>query len=302
MGSAKYKSVIAIFIIFILVYSYYLLFDYKNQGSPWIEDFGKTKAVMSQSKNFSAVLLGGSNLAYSLSASQLSQETKLEWFNFGLPSEGYTDKNYWKYIEETIKPEKRDKIRVVVYSTLALYRSGYLKLRNEENRNIWGNRPLGRVPDTPLAVRMRSYLKLSASYENESYPLPTDYGDFNFELKKCNSDYKASFDREQDFGIIEDWLHSQIYEMRGLFPNARFTIVMPSEYYGNYYNANMASLHNSQLIELTKKYNSNGINSFIQKPFSSKSHTCDAIHHASNKGRHIRTSELTKLINSYPKF
>ena len=72
MGSVKYKSVIVIFIIFILVYSYYLLFDYQNQGSRWVESFGKTKAVMSQSENFSAVLLGGSNLAYSLSASHLS--------------------------------------------------------------------------------------------------------------------------------------------------------------------------------------------------------------------------------------
>ena len=81
MGKDKMRLNLYIFSITILVYSLYLFYDHSHQGNEWNKDFVDTKLTLANKEKFSAVLLGGSNVVYSLSAEQLGNETKFKWFN-----------------------------------------------------------------------------------------------------------------------------------------------------------------------------------------------------------------------------
>lgn len=288
MGSAKLRFIPYVFLLFVLSYFSYLLWDHSHQGNEGKEIFGNAKAMMAAKEEFNAVILGGSNAAFSLSAQQLNNDTKFHWFNFGLSSEAFTRQNYWKYIKETVEVKKRDEVLVVVYSSIALLRSGYLKRRAEAVIDMYGNVPLGKLPKFSLASRIKNEFNEPALY----YPLPTRLGDFNFDLKECDPNKFSIFERERDLFEVENWLFAQTSDMKILFPNAQIIIVIPSEYYSEYYDKKLAS----QLVEDVKQIVSKPLGSrvkvFAQKPYLTAKMTCDAKHHANAVGRKRNSQSL----------
>ena len=80
-----------IFVFSALIYITYLFYDFKNQENGWREDFGLHKKREIQKVAPNALLLGGSNVAYSLSANQLTTSTEYSWYNLGLSSEAFND-------------------------------------------------------------------------------------------------------------------------------------------------------------------------------------------------------------------
>ena len=65
------------------------------------QEFALAKQEESDKLYLTALLLGGSNVAYSLSAQNLNNTTSYNWYNFGLGGEARTDLNYWNYICRT---------------------------------------------------------------------------------------------------------------------------------------------------------------------------------------------------------
>lgn len=147
---------ILIFSIALFLYVAYIYYDHSNQNNWWRKDFGLKKKEDISRVLPSALLLGGSNVAYSLSASQLSESTKFSWFNIGLSSEAFNDENYWNFVSSTLNDKQRSDVELVVYSGMAFSRSGYLSSRDNDNRDTWGNRKLSYVPNTSLASRLKA--------------------------------------------------------------------------------------------------------------------------------------------------
>lgn len=292
MANVKISFIFPIFSMFALSYFLYLIYDNSHQGNEWNKDFVTSKLLIAEKEEFTGVLLGGSNVVYSLSAIQLNKETKFKWFNFGLSSEAFTDKNYWRFIKENIESKKRDEVEVVVYSSIAFLVSGYLKSREQEVIGLYGDRPMRNLPNFSLASRIKSRIQNGNNAPIPYYPLPKEAGDFNFDLKECIPNYRAVFDRELDLIKVEKWLVAQVNSMKNLFQNAQIIIVIPSEYYGISYDERTANQLNNGITMIVNERLGSSIKLLIQKPLKTRDITCDAKHHTNSAGREIRTQDL----------
>jgi hypothetical protein len=278
--------------VLIATYGAYLIFDNVSQDNQW-RDFAQAKANGVNEYRVNALLLGGSNVAYSLSATLLSSMTSLSWYNLGLARESFNDSSYWTFIKETLSRDTRENIPLVVYSTVRPLRLGSILRRSESDSALAGDSPLGWFPNRSLASRLYN---LSIK-ETLRVPLPIAKGDFNFDEKVCRQDYKEHFERETNLFLLERWSESQLREIKALFPNARIVFVVPSEYYGDSYNREldlgvMTSLEASVVPSLAKQR----ISFYVQPAYPSKDFTCDGRHHGNDKGRRWRTEDLFNIL------
>ena len=295
---AKDKSIYSciFFAIAFLIYGTYIYYDYKNQGNWWREDFGKKKQDEIAKVLPNALLLGGSNLVYSLSASQLSDLTEYSWYNLGLSSEAFNDRNYWDFVSSTLNDKQRLDVELVVYSGINFLSVGHTSSRSNDTSDAWGNRKLSWLPNAPLALRFKNILTGVNAFRG--YPLPITRGDFDFDKMNCDPNYQEAFEREMDWEQIQSWLDSQVSIISEKFSNAAVVIVIPSEFYGKMYDRNIDKSYAMKLqsfIEL--KYGSN-VSFLAQPPYKEKSMTCDARHHANSVGRVWRTDNLVKFLES----
>lgn len=291
--------------ILVIFYLFYLIYDWKNQrGSDWRYDFEKKKETQLIGNKVDAFFLGGSNVAYSLSAVKMSKLTGINWFNFGISSEGFSDENYWYLVRTSLTDEQRQAVSNIVYSSVATLRNGHIKGRREENSDAYGRRPFGIIPNIALLVKIKQlYLNESDPYESKKYPLPIDRGDFNFSQKKCpiKIDNSVSFFRESDAKLMKFWLNKQINEMESIFPNATIFVVQPSEFYDKSF-----SQQADNFVVTTQK---NVVNNFKnaskkvffikQPPYPKLDYVCDYIHHSNLKGRSWRTQNLYDQLKPY---
>jgi hypothetical protein len=294
MVNVKFSIVSYIFLFFLISYSSYLIYDHNHQNMEYIKDFGMTKKTLAAKLDFDAVLLGGSNVAFSLSAEQLTLESNNSWFNFGLSSEGFKDKNYWSFIEETIDKDKRSKIKFAVYSSISPLKSGHISLRMNSIKNTWGEISLGLFPSVSLAHRLKSLFSIKKTIV---YPTPLFRGDFNFENKECNQKYSFRFEREINEFVLQKWVESQSKVINRVFPNAKIIFVTPSEFYGNKYDEDIANLMNDIFKNIVLSNSSPEIIYFSQNPFPSQKFTCDSMLHGNFNGREWRTKELSKFLS-----
>lgn len=295
--TVKDKSIypFVLFVIALLTYISHLYYDHMNQGNGWREEFGHAKQVEISKVAPSGLLLGGSNVAYSLSASHLSDLTEYSWYNLGLSSEAFNDDNYWNYVSSTLIAEQRLNIELVVYSPISFVRNGHLSSRANDNSDPWGNRKLSWVPSTALAIRTKNILK---EVKPSKYPLPIARGDFDFDKKNCIPNYQEAFEKEMNWKQIQTWLNSQVSSISEIFPNAAVVIVVPSEFYGEAYDIETDRSYNVMLKDLIQSNFGPNVSFLAQPPFAEKRITCDGRHHANSIGRTWRTTNLAEFVNS----
>jgi len=298
MVNVKSSIVFYMFLFFLLVYSSYLIYDHNHQNMEHIKDFGLAKRSLSEEVSFDSVLLGGSNVAYSLSAEQLTLESNNFWFNFGLSSEGFKDKNYWSYIEKTIDEDKRSKIKFAIYSSISPFKSGHILSRKSSIQNIWGEIPLSFFPSLSLAHRLKSFF---GNKKTLIYPMPLLRGDFNFKNKECNQNYIVRFEREMKEIVLQEWIESQSKDISRIFPNAKIIFVMPSEFYGSKYDRELADSMSNVLKNIVLSNSRLEIIYFSQNPFPSRKITCDSMLHGNSEGREWRTKELSQFLSTISK-
>tara|TARA_Y100000022_G_scaffold182714_1_gene176334 strand:- start:225 stop:1124 length:900 start_codon:yes stop_codon:yes gene_type:complete len=284
------------FVIGLILYSIYLIYDFKNQEGAgwWMREFGFAKREEAEDLNLTALLLGGSNVVYSLSAQQLDKSTNLQWYNFGLSSEAMSDPNYWGYISDTLTSKQRQNIDLIVYSGIQLLSNGYIRQRNLEDSNAWNQRPLGLIPNKPLyevilnpkTIRVKRY-----------YPLPLKKGDFDFNKMICPQKYKEAFVREENWSEAKSWIENQILAIQSLFTKAKIIFVIPSEFYGETYNLDFDRKFFKKVKLFIKNRFGDQIKVLIQPPYADKKLTCDARQHANENGRYWRTNNLSEFIN-----
>jgi hypothetical protein len=285
----------ASFVITAIIYVSYLFYDFNNQEG-WPKDFGlqKQREILTVEPN--ALLLGGSNVAYSLSAQQLSTLTKSSWYNLGIQAEAYTDGNYWDYVSSSLEEEQRSNIHLVVYSGLSYLRVGDLARRSKESRDTWGRRTLGWLPNKALISTLKN--SFLPNDKVGVYPSPTIRGDFDFNEKVCDGNYIEAFEREVNWKEVENWIASQISTIASIFPNAQLIFVVPSEFYGQTYDSNLAGSYAARMASVIQSKFGSEVKFLAQPPYAEKSLTCDGRHHANEEGRAWRTKDLSIFLNS----
>jgi len=298
LSTVKDKSIYSFvfFVIALLTYISHLYYGYMNQGNWWREEFGHAKQVEISKAAPSGLLLGGSNVVYSLSASHLSDLTEYSWYNLGLSSEAFNDDNYWNYVSSTLTAEQRLNIELVVYSPISFVRNGHLSSRANDDSDPWGNRKLSWVPNKALAARIKNILK--GPKEQWKYPVPTTRGDFDFDKKNCIPNYQENFEREMNWKQIQTWLNSQVSSISEIFPNAAVVLLVPSEFYGEAYDIETDRSYIVMLKDLIQSNFGSNVSFLAQPPFAEKRFTCDGRHHANSIGRTWRTSNLAEFVNS----
>ncbi len=284
--------------ILALIYLCFLVFEHSD-----LQDDNRSNIVAKHQANSSTkavidgVILGGSNAAFSLSANMLNDKSRHSWLNLSLLNEGFTDKNYWAFIEQTLSESQRFSVKEVVYSSVTPLRTNLLRERNESSADLYGAMPIGVLPSRSIAA----YLK-ALTFKNVGYPLPTSLGDFDFSQFECEfNDGVIKFERNLNEQEVQEWVRAQLTKLISIFPKAVVYFVVPSEFYGNSLEESKASQSDEILRNSVEEFNKEtGKQVFFirQKDFPSKNLICDGIHHANELGRIWRTNELAKsLVN-----
>ena len=122
MGNVKkhiYRYMSLLFLIFYLMY----VFLYNTKDKQLEESIINTKKkyieqFLIKNKRIDAVIIGGSNAVYGISAEDLSKYSKKYFYNFSISDEMTYHSNYMKYLKLTTPDSVRKKIRLVVYSSI----------------------------------------------------------------------------------------------------------------------------------------------------------------------------------------
>ena len=102
----------------------YLFMDISNAiNSDYIINNKKNdiELFLMQNKRIDAIIVGGSNAAYGISAEDLSKYSNKYFYNFSINSEMNDHSTYMKYLELSTADSIRKEIRLVVYSSIHLY-------------------------------------------------------------------------------------------------------------------------------------------------------------------------------------
>jgi hypothetical protein len=290
-----------------MIYLGYLAWDH----STW-SDSGRAEIINQHYKNIAkleedkinidSIILGGSNSFFSLSASQLTYGTNVNWYNASIMNEGFKDSHNQLFIKDLFKNHKSD-IKNIYYSSIYFYKTGVIKNRQIREFSILGKTNFNFKPNISLLAFFDS-LFTSTSKTNKPYPLQTNYGDWNFKNYDCGVFPRNDivFERE-NIDVAANAIYLNIKFFLQHFESANFNIVFPSEYYDNS-NYQRKINYDEQLIQKIKylidtkrQFDLSKVNFLIQPPFNQESMMCDAKGHANEVGRKWRTNNLKNLVS-----
>jgi len=256
-------------------------------------------------RSVDALVFGGSNAAYSLSAEYLTHNTGLNWYNASLDSELRTINKYKDFVRELSARIDRTKVRYVVYSSVFPYSIGEI----DEAKRVSGEgiKPGGSVLGDIVQyisgreVSRRSQHNSLRDIASESRR--NSFGDIAFEQVKCafTQDSYHYHEREEE-DTSANFLVDKAIFFASVFPNASILIVLPSEYYGvasfddSIFEQNLRKKFYGLLLQ--KCHFEEMVKIIFQPPYSSITQLCDNQRHANKAGRVWRTENLIESIHA----
>lgn len=285
------------------LYLLFLFFDniQWNHGERKEHIDGHIKNLSHFENDIDAIILGGSNSAFSISSEILSDMTDQNWYNLSLPNEGYSDKNYRDFINKNIPRSSKDSIHTIVFSTLKFSRKNHLINRESYKGNLYGYTHSPLKPNQSILSYIQKFILRGSFWGGFSYSEPTAYGDFDFSSLKCSADLNQYFFME---GIekASDALVEDIIFLKKTFPNARVIIEFPTELFEAsnfmFIKEYFKKIGERALYKLEYIDNNSDILIVETSTYIDKSFICDATHHANIKGREWRTLMLLDKITS----
>jgi hypothetical protein len=253
-------------------------------------------------RSVDALVFGGSNAIYSLSAEYLSYNMGLNWYNASLDGELRTTEKYENFVRELSARIDRTKVRNVVYSSALPYLIGLIDYQAKRGLNGQGIKPSGSVLNyivQYISERLRQqHNRLGDTAFGRQR---NSFGDIVFETVKCAFTKNPKHQREEE-DTSANFLVDKAIFFASVFPNASILIVLPSEYYG------VASFDDSIFEQdlrtkfyglLREKYHFEGMVKIIfQPPYSSITQVCDNESHSNEDGRVWRTRNLIESIRA----
>lgn len=290
--------------VLIVCYLLFLVFDHVNFAS----NIDQRPGNLVPESDVDSLILGGSNAVFSLSAEILNQKTTGIWYNLGLFAEGSDDEDYAEFLENNIALNQRKQIINIVYSPLYQYRSGYINKRSMHPDIIEYRKDfslLANVSPTDYIRHLISNGELVGNI-NTSLFIPKLSGDFDFKKYQCHigQAMDSSYERER-VDVAADWLAANIRRFNLLFPNAKITLLLPSEYYGNDDMERVSAKYSDRLFQkvqgnLKLRGFKGDIRFAAQPPYPDENYVCDRRHHGSEIGREWRTLEFVKQSVFHP--
>ena len=284
-----------------LLYFSYLIFDYyqsSNNGAPEIVNQHKNNTL--HNSNINSVILGGSNAFFGLSAEMLTKESGDNWLNLSIINEGYSDKNYWKFINNTLSKEQRLSVKTVVYSSIVPFQTQInFQNRFDSSIQIDGSFGFDILPKMSLAAYLKKHVVNNENNENK-FPIPNSFGDFDFDKFKCTlPDEKDNYPADIDNKELSIWLKNQLNELKQYFPKSTIYFIFPSQFYNKDYDKNKIKKLSKFTDKYIDKYNKDYESKFIfinQPEIPNKNLICDDFHHPNKAGRIWRTNNLINHI------
>jgi hypothetical protein len=271
----------------------------------WVhyDDGGRSKILEQHSinlrnlQNINCLILGGSNSFFSLSAAHMSREDNLNCYNLSLLNEGYSDDIYFRFIESM--PINQNEITNVFYSTILSLNTNIVeKISNNDVKVAINKHNSFKLLGRSFASFSKNLIRGIPFFSStKRYPVPNSSGDFKFErYDGCQSSsiQIASALVSSDNKVFKQILDARFSKIQSLFQNAKIYFVLPSTFRKKESEYEQSTYYNF----LQETFMKHSITYIEQSPFFNRDTLCDSNHHANEKGRKLRTSELLKLIQS----
>jgi hypothetical protein len=239
--------------------------------------------------SINALLIGGSNAVFGLSAKILTENTAFAFYNLSLLNNGFNKSEYLKYIKSISSEINRDKVALIIFSPIEI-----LRLLPFENNYILVNGDTRSLFEKQLSMASYAYRKIAKKEKalTRNYRVTAQFGDFDFNNFNC--DFQESEQPIFNPASVEDsynYIYRYKLSLKKFFPKARIIITVPSEY------DPVPEERKRCLLELSKKFKQNKIEYFDQSAINSIDFICESSHHLNSKGREVRSLDLSKKIN-----
>ena len=285
--------------LFVLpIYLIFLLDDHYNFDDHGVfQIIEDRKKFVRESNDINAIIIGGSNALWGISASQLSALSKENsFYNLSMHSNGVNYINYFEYILDTLKPVNNEEIELIIWSTIHTYLEPPY---NDFDRDIAGRLRLSKlVPNQSLLSKL---YKSIVNQESLYFKVNGEFGDFLFDDFKCplsdprylNKDLIKTVSNESyKFAPIQPLKNQiEIYQdfFKKNFPNAKVIFTVPSV-------INPPDISQDELSFLREIFGKKNQYLFVQKPIKDINFLCESSHHPNQTGREIRTREIYEFL------
>lgn len=291
---------IKFFILFVIIlYTYYVYYDNERNKS-WGDR--KTfeihlKNIKNTGKQYDALIVGGSNSFWGLSAKLLTEKTGLHYYNLSILHEGRNGFIHEKFIKEVSEDYfDKNKIKQVVYSSIVPFHQSLFKSYNGKgiSKSVWGEHNVGVKPFTSYY----QYAKERYYYKQKTpdwYHMVYDNGDLNFANQPCPFEqYIYNYDMA-DAKSVAQFLNKKADFLSQEFPNAKVAVLLPSEYiFMRRYPRDWAN----EIVSNFEKNAKPNQRIIVQAQIPSINFMCEGVHHPNDKGRTWRTEQLIKSLQT----
>tara|TARA_B110000858_G_C17788837_1_gene468657 strand:- start:187 stop:1125 length:939 start_codon:yes stop_codon:yes gene_type:complete len=261
---------------------------------------------LTKQNDINCLILGGSNAVFGLSAEQMSRDDDLNCYNLSLLNEGFSDLAYFEFINSI--PINKMEITYIFYSSMISFNlnGAAERIRAAEDKigisGVEGFQLLG-VSFIKYLTNLLVHKPFFSS--NRNYPNPTLSGDFNFEKydgcnfatnrPDVNQAWSLSDLTWNENKLFTKLLDERLLNIRNLFQNAKVYFVLPSSF--------QKKLSDKEKTDYSKSLQESLAHQPIvyieQSQFLNSNLVCDALHHANELGRKVRTSELLTLMHAH---
>ncbi|MBU2606215.1 MAG: hypothetical protein KKC43_10055 [Alphaproteobacteria bacterium] len=285
----------------VVAYGGYLVWEYSSQS-----DGGRIAIMREHLSNIAeldhvdALVFGGSNSVFSLSADQLEELSGMVWYNASLLNEGFSDENYRGWVEDVAGELDQTQVRLVVYSTILPFRANRFDERNDFDGDITGHLPLAIKPRVSAWSFLTQTVFEGGVLKSKEFPLPTRSGDLDFEQFDCGElPQEGQFFEQDNVAASARSIANMTAFFEATFPNAEVVIALPSEYYTRPEDiARHDAFVRSVFTEVKEDFaemesvEPGRVKLVKQPPFPRFELVCDSRHHANQIGRAFRTQDL----------
>ena len=284
MGNVKKHIYTYMSIVFLICYLIYLFFDFLNTFNPKLFIHSRKNDVelfLIKNKRIDAIIVGGSQAEFGISAEYLSKLSNKYFYNFSVSSEMNNHVTYMKYLKLTTPDSIRKKVRLIVYSTIKLY-SG--------NINITGSQKVIKIiPSVSILSRLQdAYGVLNLNYLKNNY---TKYGDLaNYPL--VDNTYLNDFEfKHTPLSQMIEFIVFKKKQLSLLYPNAKIVVTAPPFY------SKTPNYQNNYILKLSQELEKKDIYFIAEQANSNKQIWHDNAH-LNKVGRKIRSKELYNMLDT----
>ena len=284
----------------IVIYLLFLIYDFRLFNN------GNYESIVENHQNnvkklttIEALILGGSNAAFGLSAEQLTRDTQTNWYNASLMHEGFSDINYHNFVKESFE-EKRLDINSILYSPMYQFRNGVINNRMEYKGKVTGPNDFNLRPRMSILGHIRAIMNNTYKNIMDGFPLPNKFGDFVFDDYLCKGpSFNMPFEHE-DIDLAASYLAFSIKEYLVFFPNAKILLSHPPEFYGSSLDQTTINIFqdslNKKIINILEPKDMQRVRIVNQVPIINDKLICEGKHHLNAAGRMQRTEMIFKSL------